>query len=125
MTKFTNLDGSKIDVESKYVARVRRALSHEDSLAKTRIDWGMMSLVKEEVEDVVRVISAELPTLIGVAVGQDDISYFNARKIPPVLPPISNMEPYGYRSSFKIMGYRQHSREDMDGLRKRVEDATS
>jgi hypothetical protein len=87
MAKFTGPDGSKVTVDPKRVIRIRETISGENSGAKTRIDWTMMSLVKETLSEVVPVVQAILDSLTSLT------------------------------SSIKIMGYRQYVIESPANVR--------
>jgi len=117
MLEFTSTSGVSIELDPALVIRIRRALTSEDRDANCRIDWGIMYLVTESVEDVVAAVRPELPSLVALTGGADTTIWVDARKVAGPFPPVPSRERYGYRSSIKLLGYRQYLRESMDETR--------
>jgi hypothetical protein len=121
MAKFTAPDDSKVTVDETRVIRIRHTISGEDG--KTRIDWAMMSLVKESIDDVVPIIRAKLASLASLTDLANKKVWFDAKQAVGPLP-ITDMERNrGFNSSFKIMGYLQYVVETPDQVRQVIKAA--
>jgi hypothetical protein len=116
MIKLTAPNGSKVKVNGILVERVRKALYGENAAAQTRV-WEVVSLVKEAVEQVVPLVKAELPSLAALTALEGKKVWFNAKKAIGPLPITRAQENYGYKSSIKIMRYRQYVIETPDEVR--------
>ena len=108
MAKFTGPDGSKVTVDPKRVIRIRETISGENSGSKTRIDWTMMSLVKETLSEVVPVVQAILDSLTSLTALEGKKIWFDAKQAVGPLPITDTQKKLGFNSSIKIMGYRQY-----------------
>jgi len=117
VTDFTAPDGSKVAIDGKLVVRIRPTVSGENAGARTRIDWAIMSLVKEPVEQVVPLVETELPSLAGLTALEGKKFWFNAKQAVGPLPITTSQNQSGFRSSIKIMGYRQYVIETPDEVR--------
>jgi hypothetical protein len=121
MAKFTAPDDSKVIVDETRVIRIRQTISGEDG--KTRIDWAMMSLVKESIDDVVPIIRVKLASLASLTDLANKKVWFDAKQAVGPLP-ITDMERNsGFNSSFKIMGYLQYVVETPDQVRQVIKAA--
>ncbi|MEL6233498.1 MAG: hypothetical protein AAFR46_03745 [Pseudomonadota bacterium] len=116
MASFQTKDGETVSIDLSAVIRVRAAISSEKP-AKTRVDWGIVSLLMNDLQFVVDEVRKEKPSVIGISVGRDKKTYFDAKGIKAVFPALPHMEEFGYRSSFKILGYRQHTKHSVEELK--------
>lgn len=66
-----------------------------------------------------------LQSLIGLTGGSDVTIWVDAKKVAGPFPPVPHMVPYGYRSSLKLMGYRQHLKESEAQVAAMLEEARS
>lgn len=123
MLEFTAPDGSVALIDPATVIRIRRSLSGEHADAKTRVDWGIMSLVTEKPEDVAASVGETLMSLVAVTGGSGTTIWVNAKRVAGPFPPIPSMARYGYRSSITLLGYRQHLVETQEDVRERLENA--
>ena len=117
MIKLKAPDGSKVSIDGKLVQRIRRTVSGENADAQTRIDWAIMSLVKEPVDQVVPLVKGELPSLAVLTALEDRKVWFNAKQAVGPLPIRPSQEQAGFKSSIKIMGYRQYVIETPSDVR--------
>src|SRR5262249_9599490 len=101
----------------KLVTRIRETLSGENSNAKTRIDWAIMSLVQQPVDQVVPLVKNELPSLAVLTAREGRKFWFNAVQAVGPLPITPGQEASGFKSSIKIMGYRQYVTETAEQVR--------
>ena len=123
MLRFTAPDGSAAEVDPVAVIRIRRTLRGEHADANCRIDWGVMSLVREAPDDVAAEVGETLTSLVAVTGGADTRIWVNAKRVSGPYPPIPSMAPYGYRSSITLLGYRQHLVETQAEVRRLLEAA--
>lgn len=114
---FTAPNDTRVEIDGLEVIRIRRSLYGENPEAATRIDWGVMNLVKEPAEQVVREVSGVLPSLTSLTGGKDAKLWFDAKKVKGPFPVPENMKAHGYKSSIKLMGYRQYVFEDHETVR--------
>jgi len=117
MIKLTAPDGSKVTIDARLVIRIRATVSGESGAARTRIDWAIMSLVKEPVEQVVPLVKSELPALATLTALEGRKLWFNAKQAVGPLPITPSQKQSGFQSSIKIMGYRQYVVETPDEVR--------
>jgi hypothetical protein len=121
MIEFTAPDGSKVSVDGKRVVRARRTLDgergNENADAQSRIDWVEMQLVKEPIDAVSARIKAELPEFTALTTKDRSRIWFNAKKVVGPLRITDQQRNNGYRSSIKLMGYRQYVIETPDQVR--------
>jgi hypothetical protein len=117
MIKLTAPDGSRVSIDGKSVQRVRATLTDEGANARTRIDWAIMSLVKEAPGQVVPLVKAELPSLAVLTALQGKKVWFDAKQAVGPLPITPSQKQSGFASSIKIMGYRQYVVETPDQVR--------
>jgi hypothetical protein len=108
MIKLTAPDDSKVTIDGKRVLRIRPTVSGESDDARTRIDWAIMSLVKEPVDKVVPLVKGELPSLATLTALPGRKLWFDANQAVGPLPITPTQQASGFRSSIKIMGYRQY-----------------
>ena len=127
MLTLTAPDGSPITVDGTLVVRARRTVvgEHhgENSEARTRIDWAIMSLVKEPIEQAAALVKAELPSFTALTAQDGSRIWFNAKKAVGPLPITPNQREGGARSSIKIMNYRQYVTETPDQVREVIRTA--
>jgi hypothetical protein len=114
MAKFTTPDGSKVAIDEARVIRVRNAITTEQG--KTRIDWAMMTLVEEPIEEVVPIIRAKLDSLTALSDLANKKVWFDAKKAVGPLPITDIQRNSGFSSSFK-MNYVQYVVETPDQVR--------
>jgi hypothetical protein len=117
MIKLSASDGSEASIDGKFVQRIRQTVSGEDPDAQTRIDWAIMSLVKESPDQVARLVKEELPSLAALTALEGRRVWFNAKLAVGPLPVTPTQKKSGFRSSIKIMGYRQYVIETPDEVR--------
>jgi hypothetical protein len=121
MINLTAPDDSRIAVDGQRVVRARRTVSgeygEEIEDAKTRIDWTMMSLVKEPVDDVAFLIRRELPSFTALTARDGSRIWFDAKQAVGPLPITRSQRTGGVKSSIKIMNYRQYVTETPDEVR--------
>jgi hypothetical protein len=115
MAKFTAPDGSQVVVDEARVIRIRQTVAGEEG--KTRIDWTMLSLVKEPLDEVVPIISAKLGSLTALTGLADKKVWFDAKPAVGPLPITDGQRSSGFNSSFKIMNYLQYVVETPDQVR--------
>ncbi len=127
MAKLTAPDGSKLTIDAKRVVRIRQTLSGENTGenagAKTRIDWAVMSLVKEPMEQVVPLIQEKLSSLAALTAADGKKLWFDAKQAIGPLPPTKSQKDSGFNSSIKIMGYRQYVTETPGEVRAAIKAA--
>ena len=111
MITLTAPDDSQITIDGRLVARARRTVSGENSDAKTRVDWAIMSLVKEPLDDVVARVKTELPSFTALTSRDGSRIWFNAKTAVGPLPITASQRTGGVKSSVKIMNYRQYVTE--------------
>ncbi|MEO0819365.1 MAG: hypothetical protein AAF074_02970 [Pseudomonadota bacterium] len=111
MVDFTDPSGGKVTIDAQKVIRARRALSSENPSAGSRIDHGVMQLVREPIDAVAAAIAAENAAFTKVTTRDGSAVWFDARKVKGPLRISPGMSAYGYRSSLTLMGYRQHVTE--------------
>jgi hypothetical protein len=122
MATFTAPDGSKVVVDETRVLRIRHTIS--DEAGKTRIDWAMMSLVKEPIDAVAPIIRAKLPSLTSLTDLAGKKVWFDAKQAVGPLPITDSQRTSGFNSSFKIMSYLQYVVETPDQVRQVIKDAS-
>jgi hypothetical protein len=123
MVQFTAPDGSKVTIDPSRVIRIRPTAYGENADAKTRIDWTIMSLVKEPIDDVVPRIKATLKSL-AVLSGLDGRKiWFEAKQAVGPLPVTPSQKNSGFNSSIKLMGYRQYVTETPEEVRSVIKNA--
>src|SRR5713101_4967223 len=110
-------DGSEVKIDGNLVQRIRRTVSGENADAQTRVDWAIMSLVKESLDQVVSLVKAELPSLAVLTALEGRKVWFNAKQAVGPLPITPSQQHSGFNSSIKIMGYRQYVIETPDQVR--------
>jgi hypothetical protein len=90
MISLTAPDDSRITVDGQRVGRARRTVSGEyggeNGGATTRVDWAMMSLVKETIEDVASLVKGELPSFTALTARDGSRIWFDARQAVGPLP---------------------------------------
>jgi hypothetical protein len=117
MAQFTAPDGSKVTVDPSRVIRIRQTVYGESTDAKTRIDWAVMSLVTEPLDDVVRLIKAKLTSPAALSTLDGRKIWFEAKQAVGPLLVTPTQKNSGFNSSIKIMGYRQYLTETPDEVR--------
>ena len=117
MIQLTAPDGSQATINGALVVRIRPTVSGENADARTRIDWAIMSLVKEAVEEIVPLVKTELDPLATLTALKGRKFWFNAKQAVGPLPITSGQKDSGFNSSIKIMGYRQYVIESDDEVR--------
>ena len=121
MAKFTAPDGSKVTIDAARVIRIREAVSGENTGenagAKTRVDWTIVSLVKEPIEQVVSLVQTKLTSLAVLSALEGKKIWFDAKQAVGPLPITRTQKNSGFNSSIKIMGYRQYVTEAPDKVR--------
>ena len=123
MVQFTAPDGSKVTIDPSKVIRIRPTVYGENADARTRIDWAIMSLVKESIDDVVPLIKATLKSLAVLSSLDGRKIWFEAKQAVGPLPVTPTQKNYGFNSSIKIMGYRQYVTETPDQVRDVIKSA--
>jgi hypothetical protein len=117
MIELTAPDGSTVSIDGKQVIRVRPTLYAEKGEGNTRIDWAIMSIVKEQIEEVVPLVKAELPSLAVLTAKEEKKVWFDAIQAVGPLAIIPSQRASGFNSSIKIMGYRQYVIETPEMVR--------
>ena len=117
MISFTAPNGSKVKIDAKRVVRARRTISGESSNAKTRIDWAIMNLVQEPIDDVARQIRNELESFTSLTSRDGSKIWFDATQVVGPLPLTPSQSDGVVKSSIKLMGYRQFVTEDATQVR--------
>ena len=117
MIQLTAPDGSKETIDGALVLRIRPTISGENPDARARVDWGIMSLVQEAVDEVVLLVKKELLTLATLTALEGRKFWFNAKQAVGPLPIRSDQRKSGFNSSIKIMGYRQYVIENDEEVR--------
>ena len=112
MISFTAPNGSKVKIDAKRVVRARRTISGESSNAQTRIDWAIMNLVQEPIDDVARQIRNELESFTSLTSRDGSKIWFDATQVVGPLPLTPSQSDGVVKSSIKLMGYRQFVTED-------------
>ena len=81
MLTLTAKDGSKVTVDPRLVKRVRRTVAGEDDsgMAKTRIDWVQMQLVREDAGVVAEAVRATLTTFTSLTSRDSSRIWFDGR----------------------------------------------
>ena len=127
MLSFTAPNGSAVTVDGSLVVRARRTVSgeygDENGDARTRIDWAVMSLVTEPIDEVAAAVKGELPSFTALT-GRDGTKiWFDAKRAVGPLPVTPHQAEGGIRSSIKLMSYRQYVTESEDEVRAVIRDA--
>jgi hypothetical protein len=117
MISFTAPDGSKVKIDAKRVVRARRTVSGESSNAETRIDWAIMNLVQEPIDDVARQIRKELESFTSLTSRDGSKIWFDATQAVGPLALTPSQSDGVVKSSIKLMGYRQFVTEDAAQVR--------
>ena len=121
MITLTAPDGSKVKLDGKLVVRARRAVVGErggdNRGAQTRVDWAIMSLVTEPLDDVVGKVKRELRSFAALTSRDGSRIWFNAKKVVGPLPITAKQRTGGVRSSIKLMNYRQFVKETPSEVR--------
>ena len=112
MIKLTAPDGSPVKIDGKKVMRARRRISGESSKASTRIDWVMMSLVREPIDEVAQLIRAEQDSFTALTSRDGSKIWFNAEKVEGPISLTPSQSDGVVKSSIKLMSYRQFVTED-------------
>src|SRR5262245_28497663 len=115
--ELTAPDGSRITIDGKLVQRLRETFSGGNADANTRVDWAIMSLVQEPIEEAVSLVKAELPSLAVLSALNGRKVWFNAKQAVGPLPITRSQIDSGFKSSIKIMGYRQYVTETPNEVR--------
>jgi hypothetical protein len=120
-------DDSQVTIDGRLVARARRTVSGEhggeNGDAKTRVDWAIMSLVKEPLDDVAARVKTELPSFTAITSRDGSRIWFNAKAAVGPLPITASQRTGGVKSSIKIMNYRQYVTETPAEVRQVLADA--
>jgi len=110
-----------VTIDGRRVVRARRTVAGErggaNGDARTRIDWVVMQLVTEPIDLVAPLIKSELPSFTALTARDGSKIWFDAKKVVGPLPITANQQNAGYRSSIKLMGYRQYVTETPDQVR--------
>ena len=114
---FTAPDETRVQIDGSKVVRVRQTIHGENELASTRIDWLVMDLVKEPVEDVVLQIGGSLPGLTHLTGGNNVAIWFDANKADGPHPVPENIEKLGFQSLIKLGICDQYIVEDSETVR--------
>ena len=121
MLRFTAPDNSKVEIDGTLVIRARRAVAGEgdgeDDQPGSRIDWAIMTIVKEPIEEVAARVRTELPSFTAVTAKDGSRIWFDARQAVGPLPITAGQRQGGAKSSIKIMGYRQYVTETAEQVR--------
>jgi len=121
MITLTAPDGSQVSIDAKLVLRARRTISGENSDenegAQTRIDWAIMSLVRESISQASALIKVDLPSFTALTGRDGSEIWFNAKLAVGPLPITPSQRTGGIKSSIKIMGYRQFVSEAPEQVR--------
>lgn len=123
MITLTAPDDSQVTIDGRLVARARRTVSGENADARTRVDWAIMSLVKEPLDDVAARVKAELPSFTALTSRDGSRIWFNAKAAVGPLPITASQRTGGVKSSIKIMNYRQYVTETPAEVRQVLADA--
>lgn len=114
---FTAPDETRVQIDGSQVIRVRQTIHGENEAASTRIDWLVMDLVKEPVEDVVLQIRSSLPALTHLTGGNDVPIWFDASKADGPHPVPEKIEKLGFQSLLKLGSCDQYVVEDNETVR--------
>jgi hypothetical protein len=119
MIRLTALDDSQLSIDGTLVVRARRTVAGEDDTgrAKTRIDWAIMSLVKETIDQVAPLVKSELPSFTALTSQDGSKIWFNAKQAVGPLPITPSQQTGGVRSSVKLMGARLFVTETPEEVR--------
>ena len=123
MITLTAPDDSQVTIDGRLVARARRTVSGENADARTRVDWAIMSLVKEPLDDVAARVKAELPSFTALTSRDGSRIWFNAKAAVGPLAITASQRTGGVKSSIKIMNYRQYVTETPAEVRQVLADA--
>lgn len=107
MIKLTAPDGSTVRIDGKRVVRARRTVSGESSNAATRVDWEMMNLVQETIDEVAPKICAEQESFTALTSRDGSKIWFDAKKAVGPIELTPSQADGTVKSSIRIMGYRQ------------------
>jgi hypothetical protein len=117
MIELTAPNDSKTSIDGTRVHRIRSSLPSEGPQVRTRIDWTVLSLVKESLDEVVPLVRAVLPSLTALT-GLDDAKiWFDARQAVGPLPIIPLYQESGFNSSIEIGGVTQYVVETPEQVR--------
>jgi hypothetical protein len=120
MLTFTALDGNPVNIREDLVVRARRAI-HGESIqlgAQTRIDWAVMQLVREPIQQVAAAIHAAIGDDFTHVTSKDKSEiWFAGPEATGPLPLVPSQAVGGVRSAIKLMGYRQYVTETPDEVR--------
>ena len=115
MLTLTAPDGSTVRIDAARVVRARRTVSggrgRENGKAQTRLDWEIMQLALEPIEQVASLVKAELSSFTCLTTSDGSKIWFDAKKAAGPLPITPSQGKGGVKSSIKIMGYRQYVTE--------------
>jgi hypothetical protein len=117
MISLTAPDGSRVKIDGKRVLRARRTISGESSNASTRVDWVIMNLVQEPIDEVAALICKELDSFTSLTSRDGSKIWFDATKAVGPLPLTPSQDDGTVKSSLKLMGYRQFVTETPDRVR--------
>jgi hypothetical protein len=117
MISLTAPDGSRVKIDGKRVLRARRTISGESSNASTRIDWAIMNLVQEPIDEVAALIGKELDSFTSLTSRDGSKIWFDGTKVVGPLPLTPSQADGAVKSSIKLMGYRQFVTETPERVR--------
>lgn len=117
MIELTAPNNSKTLVDGRRVHRIRASLPSEGPQVRTRIEWTVLSLVKESLDEVVPLVQAVLPSLTALT-GLDNAKiWFDARLAVGPLPVIPQYRESGFNASIAIGALTQYVVETPDQVR--------
>jgi hypothetical protein len=117
MIELTAPNNSKTLIDGTRVYRIRASLPSEGSEVRSRIDWAILSLVKETLDKVVPLVRTELPSLTVLTALDDAKIWFDAKEAVGPLPIIPQDQASGFNSKIEIRGVTQYVIETPDQVR--------
>lgn len=123
MITLTNQVGKKLKIDEKLIIRARRTVYGESKKAKTRIDWAIKNFVLEPIDKVADLIAKKKNSFVFLTARDGDKIWFDAKKVVGPLPITESQMRFGYKSSIKLMNYRQYVVETEAQVRKTIKDA--
>lgn len=127
MITLTAPDGTAISIDPKRVVRARRTTSgekgDEGGNPQTRVDWDIMQLVLEPIDQVASLVKTGLSSFTSLTTMDGSKIWFDALGAVGPLPITAGQRQNGAKSSIKIMGYRQYVTETPAEVRRVISDA--
>lgn len=108
-------NGTPVDIDGKFVVRVRRTVAGEDG--QTHIDWTGVQLVNEPVNQVAASVKEELPSLASLTAPDGSSVWFNAKQAVGPLSFVPSQAPDGTKSFLRIANFRQFVTETPEQVR--------